>query len=57
MFITILKICGVSFVVILTICLIIMMIVGTISIVKDETEHKKENKTKSSYGGIYTPDE
>lgn len=56
MFITILKICGVSFVVILTICLIVMMIVGTIAIVKGETEHKEENKI-DCHGGIYTPDE
>ena len=62
MFLTILKICGVSFVIVLTICLIVMMIVSTIEYVKDVEEHKEENKTDSEYGwhgGVYKspPDE
>lgn len=62
MFLTILKICGVSFVIILTICLIVMMITATIETVKGGKEHKEESKTEPPHGchsGVYKspPDE
>lgn len=62
MFLTILKICGASFVIVLTICFIVIVIASTIDAIKGEKENKEENKTDSEYGwhgGVYKspPDE
>ena len=52
MFLTILKICGVSLAITLTICLIVMMIAETIENVKGENK-SKEQKNKKKKEKIY----